>query len=248
MSNDNPLGIQRGNYQWTFPGPLFLVLGRLVCIPLQYLIVTHSPFGTPPPKPSSSDLPFWPSQLVDPPCPFTVFLGMTAVLVLKQSMWVFYISNEAMTLPFALFGVVADFIYEGICAVVFRLASSNPLWSPAFLYFGAAVHALAATTELLAELQRKAFKESPKNTGKLCSEGLWGVVRHPNFAMNVVYGAAYGFATGGPLFAVLPVAMYLGNFVMNAIPPKEVYLAEKYGDQWEKYRREVRWKLCPGVY
>ena len=153
-----------------------------------------------------------------------------------------------MTLRFALFGVLADFVYEGVCALAFSGAPRNPLWRPAFVHVGAAVHALAAAVELGAELQRKRFKDEPRNRGRLCTTGLWGVVRHPNFAMNVVYGAAYGFAAAGPLFAVLPVAMYLGNFITNAIPPKEVYMKEKYGEQWEKYRRVVRWKLCPGVY
>ena len=87
-----------------------------------------------------------------------------------------------------------------------------------------------------------------RNRGKLCTTGLWGVVRHPNFACNVVYGAAYGVAAGGWPFVVFPLGMYLGNFVTNAIPPKEEYLRGKYGRRWERYVEEVRWKLCPGVY
>lgn len=249
MSKDNALGVQRGNYHWTLSGPLFLILGRLACIPLQYAIITYNSLGVSQlPTSSSLDLSFWPSRLPGLLEPLTIFLAMTGVLIVKQSVWVFYISNEHMTLQFALFGVLADFIYEGICALVFSAATVNPLWHPRFLYLGAAVHFFAAQIELAAELQRKAFKDDPKNKGRLCTKGLWGVVRHPNFAMNVVYGAAYGFATGGPVFALLPVAMYLGNFTTNAIPPKEVYLKEKYGEQWEKYRRDIRWKLCPGVY
>jgi protein-S-isoprenylcysteine O-methyltransferase Ste14 len=248
MSAENPVSIQRGNYNWTLPGPLFLILGRLACIPLQYAIVTSNPLSISQLPRSSTQhpsfLPAWLPALE----PLTIFLGMTGVLVVKQGIWAFYISNEHMTLAFAFFGVVADFLYEGVCALVFSVAAANPMWTPVFLYLGAALHFLAATSELAAELQRKRFKDDPKNGGKLCKEGAWGVVRHPNFAMNVVYGAAYGFATGGPLFALLPVGMYLGNFMTNAIPPKEVYLAEKYGEQWEKYRRMVRWKMCPGVY
>ncbi|KAH6643021.1 hypothetical protein C7974DRAFT_386605 [Boeremia exigua] len=241
MASDNALSVQRGNYAWTLPGPLLMIAGRLVCIPLQYAIITALP-STP------TDLSFWPAALPAPPGPLAVFLGMTAVLVLKQSIWVLYICNEAVTLPFALFAGIADFMYESICAAVFTRAPSIPLWRPWMLYAGAAVHASAALAELAAELQRKRFKASPRNAGKLCASGLWGVVRHPNFALNVVYGAAYGFATAGPLFAGAPVAMYLSNFCYNAIPPKEAYLKGKYGDEWEGYRRVVRWKLFPGVY
>ncbi|KAF3049593.1 hypothetical protein E8E11_009089 [Didymella keratinophila] len=246
MSTDSPMGVQRGDYSWTLPEPLLFCLGRIASIPLQYAVVIYNPFGVSQ-LPSSNDLSFAPSWL---PLlePLTVFLAMTGVLVFKQSIWMFHLCNERMTLQFALFGVLADFIYEGICALVFSAAASNPMWRPSFLYLGAAVHGFAAAVELAIELQRKAFKDDRKNRGKLCTTGAWGVVRHPNFSMNVVYGAAYGFATGGPLFALFPMAMYLGNFTTNAIPPKEVYLAEKYGEQWEKYCRVVKWKLCPWVY
>jgi protein-S-isoprenylcysteine O-methyltransferase Ste14 len=42
--------------------------------------------------------------------------------------------------------------------------------------------------------------------------------------------------------------MYLSNFTMNAIGPKEQYLADKYGVEWEKYMRRTRWKMFPGIY
>lgn len=248
MSTDSSLSIQRGNYAWTLPAPLLLILGRLACIPLQHLIITHSPFAVPPPTLSTLDLASWPSSFSSLPEPTTVFLGMTGILVLKQSIWAFYISAERMTLPFAFFGVVADFIYEGLSALVYSYALRNPFWRPSYLYLSAAVHLVAALVELGGELQRKAFKDDPRNKGKLYTRGLWAWVRHPNFAMNVVYGAAYGFATGGWAYVGVPIAMYVRNFVGNAIPPKEEYLESRYGEQWEKYRRVVRWKLCPGVY
>ncbi|OAK95134.1 hypothetical protein IQ06DRAFT_297995 [Phaeosphaeriaceae sp. SRC1lsM3a] len=248
MGSADPLSIQRGNYAWTLPGPLLLILGRLACIPLQHLILTTNIFNIPRPNTAVIDLFFWPSSLSSPPAPEFVFLGMTVVLVFKQAIWAFYISREHMTMRFAFFGVVADFFYEGISALVFRFALLNPSWRPSFLYAGAVIHLVAAAVELGAEIERKRFKDDPKNKGKLCTSGPWRVVRHPNFAMNVVYGAAYGFATGGLLYVGMPIAMYMGNFVTNAIPPKETYLKGKYGAQWEQYKRVVKWKLCPGVY
>jgi protein-S-isoprenylcysteine O-methyltransferase Ste14 len=248
MCSADPLSIQRGNYAWTLPGPLLLILGRLACIPLQHLILSINIFNAPRSSTAVPNLSFWPSSFPIPPAPEHVFLGITGVLVLKQAIWAFYISREHMSIRFALFGVIADFFYEGISALVFSCALLNPTWRPEFLYVGAAVHAAAAAVELAAELQRKRFKDDPGNRGRLCTSGPWGVVRHPNFAMNVLYGAAYGFATGGLLFVGFPVAMYVGNFVTNAIPPKETYLKGKYGEQWERYKRVVRWKLCPGVY
>lgn len=56
---------------------------------------------------------------------------------------------------------------------------------------------LAALVELGAELQRKRLKDDYRNGRELCTTGLWGVVRRPHFACNVVHGAAYGVAAGG---------------------------------------------------
>ena len=242
------MGVQRGDYSWTIREPLFFCLGRLASIPLQHAIIAYNTFGVSQlPRSHPLNPSFAPSRLPVPE-PLALFLAMTGVLVFKQSIWMFHLCNERITLQFACFGVLADFLYEGICAFVFSLAAKNLIWRPELLYTGAAVYFLAAQVELAAELQRKAFKDEPKNEGKLCTTGVWGLVRHANFSMNVVYGAAYGFPTGGPLFALFPIALYVGNFATNAIPAKEEYLAGKYGEQWEKYRGVVRWKLFPGVY
>jgi protein-S-isoprenylcysteine O-methyltransferase Ste14 len=245
-----PTSIQRGNYNRALAGPLLLVLGHAASIPIQHLLLKTNPFGVHP-QPASLALvspTFWPTTQPALPSLLTVYLGMTAALVLKQAIWAFYVSNEFMTLQFAIFGVISVILYERICAVVFSLAPINPFWRPELLYTGSVVHVFAVGMELGAELQRKTFKDDARNRGKLCTTGLWGVVRHPNFACNVVYGAAYGVAAGGWLFGMLPLGMYLGNFVGNAIPPKEKYLGGRYGKQWERYVGVVRWVLCPGVY
>jgi protein-S-isoprenylcysteine O-methyltransferase Ste14 len=198
----DPLSIQRGNYNRSLPGPLLLGLGRIVSIPLQYWILTAHPlsrFGIPrPPTDGILDLPFAGPQ----PQLSTIFLGMTATLILKQNAWIWGYCNERITMPFAFFGVLVPAIYEALCALVFTSAASNPLWRKEFLYVGAAVHFLAAATELVSELGRASFKRDPKNKGKLYKGGLFGVVRHPNYAANVVYGAMYGFAAGGTAFAL----------------------------------------------
>ncbi|KAJ4305035.1 hypothetical protein N0V90_000564 [Kalmusia sp. IMI 367209] len=244
----DPLGIQRGNYNRALAGPLLLGLGRIISIPLQHYLITKHPlsaFGIPrPPTDGSIVLPFLGAQ---PRLP-TLFLGMTATLLLKQNAWIWGYCNELITVPFAFFGVVVPAIYEGLCALVFTGATSNPLWRPEFLYAGAAIHFLAAATELVAELQRASFKSKPENKGKLCTTGLWGLVRHPNYAMNVIYGTAYGFAAGGPGFALFTGLFYWSNLTQNATPAKEKYLSERYAGQWEEYKKEVRWRMFPGLW
>lgn len=242
------LGIQRGNYNRALAGPLLLGLGRLISIPLQHWVITAHPlsrFGVPrPPTDGVITLP-----LLGPhPQLSTIFLGMTATLVVKQNVWIWGYCKELITTPFAFFGVVVPAIYEALSAVVFSGAASNPLWRPEFLYAGAAVHFLAAVTELVSELQRARFKSDPQNKGKLYKGGLFGVVRHPNYACNVVYGAAYGFAVGGPLYALFTGLFYWSNLTGSATPAKEKYLTERYAGDWEGYKKDVPWRMFPGVF
>jgi protein-S-isoprenylcysteine O-methyltransferase Ste14 len=247
----DPIGVQRGNYKRSLAGPLFLAVGRITSIPLQQFILAKHPLsllGVPrPPTDGTITLPFLPPQWTTQPLfPFLITL-MPAVLVTKQILWMSY-CNELITLPYAFFAVLSTYIYEGVTTLVFTSAAVNPLWSPTFVKIATAIHVTAAVAELGCELHRRSFKADPKNRGKLCTTGLWGLCRHPNYAANVIYGTAYGFAAGGPVYAAMTGGMYISNFTLNAIPPKEEYLAKKYGVGWEKYKKDVRWKLFPGIY
>ncbi|KAF2444682.1 hypothetical protein P171DRAFT_484777 [Karstenula rhodostoma CBS 690.94] len=244
----DPLSIQRGNYARTLAGPLLLGLGRTISIPLQHWVLTAHPlsrFGIPrPPIDGVLNLPLVGAQ----PQLSTIFLGMTATLILKQNAWIWGYCNELITTEFALFGVLVPAVYECLIALVFSGAFSNPLWRKEFLYVGAAVHFLAAAVELGSELARAAFKGRKENKGKLYKGGLFGVVRHPNYAANVVYGTAYGFAAGGPVGALFTGAFYWSNLTGNATPAKEKYLAERYPAEWEQYKKEVPYKMFPGIF
>ncbi|KAF2690080.1 hypothetical protein K458DRAFT_399463 [Lentithecium fluviatile CBS 122367] len=250
--DNDPVGVQRGNYARNPTGPLLLALGRLLSLPLQHFLISSHPLsilGIPrPPTSGTLTLPFLPAKWAAQPLfPFLIGILMPGALVAKQMIWMCY-CNELITTPFAFFGSVADYFYEGITSLVFTGAAVNPLWHPSFVKTATAIHIAATLAELGCELHRRSFKSDPKNKGKLCTTGLWGLCRHPNFACNVIYGTAYGFAAGGPIYAMMTGGMYLSNFTLNAIPPKEEYLAKKYGEGWEKYKKEVRWKMFPGIY
>ncbi|CAI6309705.1 unnamed protein product [Periconia digitata] len=231
----NPISIQRGDYNWTPLAPLLMSLGRFLSIPLQYYIINKHPLS------SSLDTPL-------PPLHFTLFLAMTVTLATKQTIWLFTYCFERITIPFAISAILVTALYESISALIFSVTPSNPLWHPYFLYIGFIIHLLAALAELACELPRAKFKRDPRNKGKLYTNGLFGIVRHPNLAANLVYGTAYGFAGGGPVYAIFTGGFYWGNLTGNAIPEKERYLGEKYGGLWERYTGVVGWKMIPGIY
>lgn len=241
------LGVQRGDYGKNLIATLLLAAGRLTTGPIQYAIIASQPlsrFGVLPP----------------PTGGFITILGYTAprlqvytalmpgVHGIKHAVWATTMAKERMTLHFALFAIISDLLYEAISSTIFSAASINPLWSERFFYAGMTIFYTSAAVELIAELQRIAFKSRPENEGKLCTTGFWGITRHINYTANVLFGFGYGLATGGPLYSIATTGMYLSNFTLNAIPSIEEYCRRKYGKVWRRYESEVPYKLIPGIY
>lgn len=229
-----------------FPTLLF-VLGRAVSGPMQYFLITSHPlsyFGIPPP-PAGGVIPFLGYDIQKFPLIISL---LTVFLSSKHNFWQLFLCQERMSLQFAFFAVIADGMYESISSLVFTAAKLNPFWSERWLYLGAAVFVLSVCVEWTAELQRFDFKSEPRNKGKLFTDGLWRITRHINYTANVYFGFGFGLATGGLPYTILTAGMYLSNFIFNAIPSIEDYCAEKYGKQWEKYKKDVPYSLIPGVY
>ena len=249
------MAIQRGIYsRGLSPTKAILAAFKILTPPLQYLLITSHPlsrFNFPPPPsggtltiPPVTQLGLGPFTL--PKYPLMMSL-MPAVLASKHIYWLTHYCNEPFTWQFALGGGLVDLIYETITSLVFTTASSNPLFSPLLLQAGFGLYVSAVIAELVCELQRDRFKRDPKNKGRICDEGLWGWVRHPNYTANVVFGFAYGLAAGGWGYALCTGGMYLSNLGWNAGPALDEYMKGKYGERWEIYRRKVRWSLLPGV-
>ena len=246
---NDPLGVQRGDYSKTGPLAKFIfTTGRLATGPVQWAILSYLPLtrllGTPPP-PSGGSITVFGHTFAR--LPFLTAL-MPGLHSLKHVTWALTMSNERMPPTFAIFAILADGIYESISTTVFTAASVNPLWSERFFYTGMTIFYSAIVLEWAAELQRISFKADPKNKGKLCTTGFWGITRHINYTANVLYGFGYGLALGGPLYSIPTAGMYLANFITNAIPSIEEYCGLKYGEEWKQYERETRWKLIPGLY
>jgi protein-S-isoprenylcysteine O-methyltransferase Ste14 len=230
-----------------FPNLLF-TLGRAFTGPAQYLLISAHPlarFGVPPPPAGSPPITLL--GYTFPRLPFLAAL-MPAVVSAKHMFWLNFIGRERMTTSSAFFAVVSDFVYEAITSLVFTTASINPMFSEHYFYTGTTIYMASVMIELLAELQRSAFKAKAENEGEVCEAGFWGITRHINYTANVMFGFGYGLATGGPLYSVATAGLYISNFVLNAIPGIEKYCHEKYDDRWAEYELDVPWRLIPGIY
>lgn len=89
-----------------------------------------------------------------------------------------------------------------------------------------------------------AARDTPVKHVPLATHGLYGFVRHPlYFAWTLlVFGAPVMTATRAT-FAIVST-LYLAI----AIPWEERGLVEVFGEQYERYRRQVRWRMLPGIY
>ena len=112
---------------------------------------------------------------------------------------------------------------------------------------GVIVTLLAARTLSVKELMGLDTSRlaSPRDETKpLETGGLYRFVRHP------IYFGWLLFVAGAPLmtstrllFAVISVA-----YLIVAIPFEERSLVANFGSPYEAYRRQVRWRMLPGIY
>ncbi len=91
---------------------------------------------------------------------------------------------------------------------------------------------------------RAARGHEPVAPGSLKTSGLYGFVRHPLYFAWVlmVFGAPHMTMTRF-VFAVVSTV-----YLAAAIPFEERGLIRLYGDEYRAYRRNVRWRMIPGVY
>jgi protein-S-isoprenylcysteine O-methyltransferase Ste14 len=236
-----------GKYGRNWGPTLLFTLGRAATGPVQYWLTQRHPlgiFGIPKP-PTGGTIEILGRTF--PKLPFLTAL-MPGVLSAKHILWMNTYLREPFTWEFAFFGVIADIIYESITTIVFTTAAKNPMYNEKLFYIGFTLYISSVALELAAELQRAAFKRDPKNAGKPCTTGFWGITRHINYTANVLFGFGYGLAAGGPVYACMTAGMYLANFVTNAMPSIESYCKVRYGKEWEKYERDVPYQLIPGIY
>jgi len=86
--------------------------------------------------------------------------------------------------------------------------------------------------------------ESGVSGGEFKTEGPYGWVRHP------IYLGWFLLVFTVPLMTMtrLVFALVSGIYILIAIPLEERSLLRTSGGTYEHYRRQIRWKLLPGIY
>ena len=167
-----------------------------------------------------------------------ILLGMATAATVKHILWGGLISEERLLPSTATKVSAANVIFNGATSLLFVCAATSPAkasgegpsssgWPPANLVAGSALFVVGILTELVAEVQRKAFKRKPENQGKVYRGGLFGLARHINYGAFTLWRTGFALAGGGWIFGAAVGALCTINFSREAIPSLDGYCEQR---------------------
>lgn len=183
-----------------------------------------------------------------------ILLSMATGTAVKQIYWLVGLSQEEFP-PSSAVGVAAfNTVMNSLNTLLFTCEafsaslSSGAQFPQTPLLVGSALYAVGIGLETYAEVERKRFKDDPKNEGKVCSRGVWSVARHVNYFGYMLWRTGFALAAGGWAWSAINAAYWVAMFNLRAIPALDSYCSDHYGAQWEEYKRKTPYQLIPYVY
>ncbi|TVQ23687.1 MAG: DUF1295 domain-containing protein [Spirochaetaceae bacterium] len=134
-----------------------------------------------------------------------------------------------------------------IIYITFGLLSlRNPEPFGVWGWIGLALFIEGSFINTVSEFQRLRFKRKPENRGKLYTGGLFSFAMHINYTGDIELAIGAALIAGHWLAGLIPVAM-AALFVFVHIPRLDAHLAQKYGQDFQRYRESTA-KLIPWIY
>ena len=98
------------------------------------------------------------------------------------------------------------------------------------------------------ELSNPKYLQTKRGT-KLLISGWWGVARHINYFGDLLMAWSWGLTTGfGSYFPYAYASFYLTPLLIHREMRDDAACQEKYGDDWQKYKKIVPYKMIPYIY
>jgi delta14-sterol reductase/lamin-B receptor len=135
-----------------------------------------------------------------------------------------------------------------------------PIWAAALCV----LLALAGMTLFrLSNLQKHRFRSDPKGLqiwgkaaefietrhgNRLLVSGFWGWSRHSNYLGDWLLGLSWSLACGFGSLLPYFYPIYFAFLLMHRERRDHQRCAAKYGEDWHRYCRRVRWRIVPGLY
>lgn len=168
---------------------------------------------------------------------------MYVVVYVRMLVTIFHLMQRKMDWEEALSIPLAFAMYY-IGYSLFALTTTAPLngWDIGFIV----LFVIGSYLNTFSELARKQWKADPAHQGKLYTEGLFKYSMHINYFGDLVWVMALALLTRSPWALVIPLVLFC-FFAFYNIPMLDKYLAQKYGSQFEQYRRKTK-KFIPFIY
>lgn len=197
---------------------------------------------------------------LDLPLPRLILLAMAAGSTAKQILWQTRLSLEEFPPGAAAAVSVYNTLVNTantlllVCASTSSLASSGPrvlvlgTELPLPVVVGCVLYAAGMGIETLSEVQRARFKRDPRNAGKLCTTGLWGWARHINYFGYALWRGGYCMVASGWVGGLAMGAFQAWDLGSRASGVLEDYCGGKYGEQWVQFKKNVPYRIVPGIW
>ena len=133
-----------------------------------------------------------------------------------------------------------------MCALT-AISSNTGIVTNAFFYIGLALFILGFTIEVMADMEKSAFKAIQENKDKFITTGLWARSRHPNYFGEIVLWtgiAVMSFSSlGGLQYLTLisPIFTYLLLVYVSGVRMLEARGDLKWGDkpEYQEYKKKT---------
>ncbi|KAK7448138.1 erg24, C-14 sterol reductase [Stygiomarasmius scandens] len=95
----------------------------------------------------------------------------------------------------------------------------------------------------------KNLKYMTTTTGsKLLISGWWGLSRHPNYCGDLLMALSWSLPTGFETPITYFYIIYFATLLVHRQIRDDDHCAKKYGEDWEKYKKLVPYRIFPYVY
>ena len=93
------------------------------------------------------------------------------------------------------------------------------------------------------------LKTMPTERGtKLIISGWWGICRHPNYVGDLIMALSWCLPCGPTSVIPYFYPIYFTSLLIHRQLRDEEHCRQKYGKDWDKFCKIVRWRLIPYIY
>ena len=133
-----------------------------------------------------------------------------------------------------------------MCALT-AISSNTGIVTNAFFYIGLALFILGFTIEVMADMEKSAFKANQENKDKFITTGLWARSRHPNYFGEIVLWTGIAVMSFSSLEGlqyltlISPIFTYLLLVYVSGVRMLEARGDLKWGDDpaYQEYKKET---------